>query len=124
MDCASSRLHFRPLSIISRVKNHNGVFLRIAFPICHFAQWCGTKHSCHVAPSHHATCPQVSGLMLASHTSIRHLFSRGVSQYEKLMKKQAFLDNYRKFSMFAVSRLLLFVLTAFFLPPCSPTFSW
>lgn len=55
---------------------------------------------CHVAPFPRS---QVSGLMLASHTSIRHLFSRGVSQYEKLMKKQAFLDNYRKFSMFAVS---------------------
>lgn len=46
---------------------------------------------------------QVSGLMLASHTSIRHLFSKCLSQYEKLRKKQAFLDNYRKFPMFAVS---------------------
>jgi tubulin gamma len=44
---------------------------------------------------------QVSGLMLASHTSIRHLFSKCISQYEKLRKKQAFLDNYRKFPMFA-----------------------
>ncbi|ERM98798.1 hypothetical protein AMTR_s00093p00080210 [Amborella trichopoda] len=44
---------------------------------------------------------QVSGLMLASHTSIRHLFSKCLSQYEKLRKKQAFLDNYRKFPMFA-----------------------
>lgn len=41
--------------------------------------------------------------MLASHTSIRHLFSKCLSQYEKLRKKQAFLDNYRKFPMFAVS---------------------
>jgi tubulin gamma len=41
--------------------------------------------------------------MLASHTSIRHLFSKCISQYEKLRKKQAFLDNYRKFPMFAVS---------------------
>ncbi|KAK9103819.1 hypothetical protein Sjap_021073 [Stephania japonica] len=46
-------------------------------------------------------CSQVSGLMLASHTSIRHLFSKCLSQYEKLRKKQAFLDNYRKFPMFA-----------------------
>lgn len=38
--------------------------------------------------------------MLASHTSIRHLFSKCLSQYEKLRKKQAFLDNYRKFPMF------------------------
>lgn len=46
---------------------------------------------------------QVSGLMLANHTSIRHLFSKCLNQYEKLRKKQAFLDNYRKFPMFAVS---------------------
>jgi tubulin gamma len=45
---------------------------------------------------------QVSGLMLANHTSIRHLFSKCLGQYEKLRKKQAFLDNYRKFPMFAV----------------------
>ncbi|URE16172.1 hypothetical protein MUK42_30658 [Musa troglodytarum] len=44
---------------------------------------------------------QVSGLMLANHTSIRHLFSKCLGQYEKLRKKQAFLDNYRKFPMFA-----------------------
>jgi len=47
------------------------------------------------------TAHRVSGLMLASHTSIRHLFSKCISQYEKLRKKQAFLDNYRKFPMFA-----------------------
>jgi hypothetical protein len=45
---------------------------------------------------------QVSGLMLANHTSIRHLFGKCLGQYEKLRKKQAFLDNYRKFPMFAV----------------------
>jgi hypothetical protein len=48
------------------------------------------------------TVLQVSGLMLANHTSIRHLFSKCLGQYEKLRKKQAFLDNYRKFPMFAV----------------------
>nr|VDD09219.1 unnamed protein product [Brassica oleracea] len=36
-----------------------------------------------------------------AHTSIRHLFSKCLSQYDKLRKKQAFLDNYRKFPMFA-----------------------
>jgi len=55
-----------------------------------------SKKSPYVQTSH-----RVSGLMLASHTSIRHLFSRCLSQYDKLRKKQAFLDNYRKFPMFA-----------------------
>ncbi|KAL0432645.1 UNVERIFIED_CONTAM: Tubulin gamma-1 chain [Sesamum latifolium] len=47
------------------------------------------------------TAHRVSGLMLASHTGIRHLFSKCLSQYEKLRKRQAFLDNYRNHPMFA-----------------------
>lgn len=31
---------------------------------------------------------RVSGLMLANHTSIRHLFNRCLSQYDKLMKRK------------------------------------
>ena len=38
---------------------------------------------------------RVSGLMLANHTSIRHLFNHCLSQYDKLMKRKAFLDNYK-----------------------------
>ncbi|CAG9463460.1 unnamed protein product [Pedinophyceae sp. YPF-701] len=37
---------------------------------------------------------RVSGLMMANHTSIRHLFRRSLSQYDKLIKKGAFLDRY------------------------------
>ena len=39
--------------------------------------------------------------MLANHTSIRDLFHRIASQYDKLRKRDAFLDNYRKVPMFA-----------------------
>ena len=39
--------------------------------------------------------------MLANHTSIRDLFQRICSQYDKLRKRDAFLDNYRKVPMFA-----------------------
>ncbi|KAH0976413.1 hypothetical protein GBA52_026132 [Prunus armeniaca] len=51
------------------------------------------------------TAHRVSGLMLASHTSIRHLFSKCLSQYLMLRKKQAFLDYYWKFPMFAENDL-------------------
>ena len=44
---------------------------------------------------------RVSGLMLANHTSIRDLFFRICQQYDKLRKRDAFLDNYRKVDMFA-----------------------
>jgi|Transcript_6002 tubulin gamma len=47
------------------------------------------------------TAHRVSGLMLANHTSIRHLFLRTLSQYDKLMRRKAFLDNYEKFDMFS-----------------------
>ena len=43
---------------------------------------------------------RVSGLMLANHTSIRHLFNRCLLQYDKLMKRKAFLDNYTNFPIF------------------------
>ena len=60
---------------------------------------------------------QVSGLMLANHTSIRHLFSRCASQYEKLRRKNAFLDQYRQFATFKVSGRLVVLCE-------SPTVTW
>jgi hypothetical protein len=33
--------------------------------------------------------------MLANHTSVRHLFNRCLSQYDKLSKRKAFLENYK-----------------------------
>ena len=44
---------------------------------------------------------QVSGLMIANHTSMAQLFGRTVSQYDKLRKRNAFLEQYRREPMFA-----------------------
>lgn len=46
---------------------------------------------------------RVSGLMLANHTSISDLFKRTCDQYDRLRKRNAFLDQYRKEAMFAES---------------------
>lgn len=46
---------------------------------------------------------RVSGLMLANHTSIRTLFSRTAAQYDKLRKRNAFLEPYKRESLFAGS---------------------
>jgi tubulin gamma len=35
--------------------------------------------------------------MIANHTSIHTLFERITEQYEKLRKRGAFVDNYKKF---------------------------
>ncbi|KAG0750462.1 hypothetical protein G6F57_002855 [Rhizopus arrhizus] len=43
---------------------------------------------------------RVSGLMLANHTSIASLFKRTRDQYDRLRKRNAFLEQYRKFSIF------------------------
>lgn len=43
---------------------------------------------------------KVSGLMLANHTSMAQLFGRTVNQYDKLRKRNAFLDQYRREPMF------------------------
>lgn len=44
---------------------------------------------------------RVSGLMLANHTSVATLFKRIVSQYDRLRKRNAFLEQYKKESPFA-----------------------
>jgi len=44
---------------------------------------------------------KVSGFMLANHTSMADLFSRSLSQYDRIRKRNAFLDNYRKEPMFS-----------------------
>jgi len=44
---------------------------------------------------------RVSGLMLANHTSIASLFKRTIDQYDKLRKRGAFLDQYKKTRIFS-----------------------
>ena len=44
---------------------------------------------------------KVSGLMIANHTSMAQLFGRTVGQYDKLRKRNAFLEQYRREPMFA-----------------------
>ncbi|KAF5097508.1 hypothetical protein DV451_003796 [Geotrichum candidum] len=43
---------------------------------------------------------RISGLMLANHTSITSLFQRTLDQFDRLWKRQAFLDPYKKQAMF------------------------
>ena len=42
------------------------------------------------------TPPRVSGLMLANHTGISTLFKRIVFQYDRLRKRNAFLEQYKR----------------------------
>merc|ERR1740139_1676812 len=43
---------------------------------------------------------KVSGFMLANHTSMAELFDRSLGQYDKIRRRNAFLDNYRKEPIF------------------------
>ena len=43
---------------------------------------------------------KVSGFMLANHTGMADLFERVLGQYDKIRKRNAFLDNYRREPMF------------------------
>ncbi|KAM9394419.1 tubulin gamma-1 chain isoform 1-T1 [Pholidichthys leucotaenia] len=43
---------------------------------------------------------RVSGLMMANHTSISSLFERTLRQYDKLRKREAFLEQFRKEDIF------------------------
>ena len=55
-----------------------------------------TKKSPYVQSAH-----RVSGLMLANHTSIASLFKRIVAQYEKMRKRNVFIEGYKKTAPFA-----------------------
>jgi len=55
-----------------------------------------SRKSPYVSTSH-----RVSGLMLANHTSISTLFERALRDFDKLMKREAFLDQFKKESMFS-----------------------
>jgi tubulin gamma len=46
---------------------------------------------------------RVSGLMVANHTSIATLADRNLKEFDKLWKRNAFLDNYKKEEMFSDS---------------------
>lgn len=46
------------------------------------------------------TAHRVSGLMLANHTNISSLFERVLQQYDKLRRREAFLEQFRKEKMF------------------------
>lgn len=46
------------------------------------------------------TAHRVSGLMMANHTSISTVFEKSCRLYDKLRKREAFLENYRKESIF------------------------
>lgn len=46
---------------------------------------------------------KVSGFMLANHTSMAELFDRLLQQYDRIRRRNAFLDNYRREPMFADS---------------------
>ncbi|KAH8385247.1 hypothetical protein KR200_001520 [Drosophila serrata] len=43
---------------------------------------------------------KVSGLMMANNTAISALFERAIMQFDKLKKRNAFVDNFRRVSMF------------------------
>jgi len=54
--------------------------------------------------SPYVTTPhKVSGFLLANHTSMAELFDRLLHQFDRIRKRNAFLDNYRKEPMFAES---------------------
>jgi len=47
------------------------------------------------------TTHRVSGLMLANHTSIASLFQRALRDYDKMRKREAYVEQFRKEDMFA-----------------------
>lgn len=55
-----------------------------------------SRKSPYVSTSH-----RVSGLMLANHTSISSLFERALRDYDKMRKREAYLEQFKKEAMFS-----------------------
>lgn len=53
------------------------------------------------ASLHAAHAARVSGLLLANHTSVSGLFKKTCEQYDRLRKRNAFMDQYRREAMFS-----------------------
>ncbi|KAJ7186702.1 gamma tubulin [Mycena filopes] len=57
--------------------------------------------SLQITPTHRSPYvqvgPRVSGVMLANHTSIASLFKRMLEQYDKLRKRNAFMEQYKQY---------------------------
>ena len=55
-----------------------------------------SRKSPYVSTSH-----RVSGLMLANHTSISSLFERALKDYDKMRKREAYLEQFKKEAIFS-----------------------
>ncbi len=75
-----SALLFRPTALHANWETPN---MLVSFCLA-ARQVALSKKSPYVASSH-----RVGGLMLANHTSIRHLLNKCIDQYDKLMKRKA-----------------------------------
>lgn len=53
--------------------------------------------------AHLDSATRVNGLMLANHTSVSSLFKKTCEQYDRLRKRNAFMDQYRREAMFSDS---------------------
>lgn len=75
--------------------------------LANFITWAPVNYQVALARSspYIAKTASLNGLMLANHTSIRHWFSRSLEQYDKLIRRRAFLDQYEQFDLFSVSRV-------------------
>lgn len=65
-----------------------------------FAPWCPVAYQTAVSKATLAS-NQVQGLCLANSTSVAAVFKRNIDQYDRLRKRNAFLDQYRKYDIFS-----------------------
>jgi tubulin gamma len=65
-----------------------------------FVPWCPVAYQIALSKNSFAS-NQLQGLCLANSTAISSVFRKNLEQYERLRKRNAFLDQYRKFPIFS-----------------------
>ena len=65
-----------------------------------FAPWCPVAYQIAISKTSFAS-NQVQGLCLTNSSSVASVLKRNIEQYDRLRKRNAFLDQYRRFEVFA-----------------------
>ena len=85
---------------IDPIELHKGLARIKEKRMVNFAPWCPVAYQIAISRTSFAS-NQVQGLCLTNSTSVASVLKRNIEQYDRLRKRNAFLDQYRRFDVFA-----------------------
>ena len=87
---------------IDPIELHKGLARIKERRLVNFVPWCPVAYQTAISKNYFAS-NQVQGLCISNSTAVASVFKRNLDQYDRLRKRNAFLDQYRKFDAFSNS---------------------